>query len=188
VKYAAERFGLSKRRGCRLVDLARGTFAYRPQPRPDEEAIRRRMREIAEKRRSWGAPHIHRVLRREGLVRNHKRTERIYREEKLSLRTRKKTKRAGHLRVEMPEPENVNERWSMDFVQDRIWQGRRFRIFTIVDDSAPNERAARRFSAGRRAAFFLPALAQPGPFPFPLGLPGLFLHPLASPSPAGGMW
>lgn len=92
------------------------------------------MRELAEKRRSWGAPHIHRVLKREGLVQNHKRTERIYREEKLSLRTRKKKKRAGHLRVEMPEPAGLNERWSMDFVQDRIWQGRRFRIFTIVDD------------------------------------------------------
>lgn len=77
---------------------------------------------------------IHQMLKREGLVRNHKRTERIYRREKLSLRMRKKKKRTGCLRVVMPEPTRVNERWSMDFVQDRIWQGRTFRVFTIVDD------------------------------------------------------
>lgn len=77
---------------------------------------------------------IHRVLKREGLVRNHKRTERLYREEGLSIRTRKRKKRACHLRVEMPVPTAVNQRWSMDFVSDRIWMGRRFRIFGVVDD------------------------------------------------------
>jgi len=116
------------------VGLARSTQAYHPQPKADEESLRKRMREVAEQRRSWGTPLIHQVLKREGLVQNHKRTERIYREEKLSLRTRKKKKCVGHLRVVMPEPSGVNERWSMDFVQDRIWQGRKFRVFTIVDD------------------------------------------------------
>jgi putative transposase len=126
--------GLSERRSCRLVGLNRGTHFYKTKSRPLEEAIRKRMREIAEKKRRWGCPLIHKVLKREGLVRNHKRTERLYREEKLSLRTRKRKKRACHLRVEMPVPERANQRWSMDFVSDRIWRGRRFRVFTIVDD------------------------------------------------------
>ena len=116
------------------MGLSRGTHSYKTKNRPLEEAIRKRMREIAEKKRRWGCPLIHKVLKREGLVRNHKRTERLYREEKLSLRTRKRKKRTCHLRVEMPTPERANQRWSMDFVSDRIWRGRRFRVFTIVDD------------------------------------------------------
>lgn len=126
--------GLSARRSCRLVGLSRGTQFYRAKPRPGDEAVRKRMREIAEKKRRWGCPLIHRVLRREGLVQNHKRTERLYRAEGLSIRTKKRKKRACHLRVEMPAPTAVNQRWSMDFVSDRIWMGRRFRIFDVVDD------------------------------------------------------
>ena len=126
--------GLSERRSCRLVGLSRGTRFYQAKPRPGDEAVRQRMREIAEKKRRWGCPLIHRVLRREGLVQNHKRTERLYREEGLSIRMKKRKKRACHLRVEMPAPQRANQRWSMDFVSDRVWMGRRFRVFTLVDD------------------------------------------------------
>lgn len=65
---------------------------------------------------------------------NHKKTERIYREEKLSLRLRWKRKRPAVARVPLPVPEKPNQVWSMDFVHDRIWQGRRFRVLVIVDD------------------------------------------------------
>ena len=65
---------------------------------------------------------------------NHKRTERIYREERLSLRTRKRKKRASLLRVPIPAPERPNERWSMDFIHSRLANGRRFKSLTIVDD------------------------------------------------------
>lgn len=77
---------------------------------------------------------IHKLLKREGLVKNHKRTERIYREEGLKVRTKKRRKLPCHLRVEMPAPTGINQRWSMDFVSDQLWQGRRFRIFAVVDD------------------------------------------------------
>ena len=65
---------------------------------------------------------------------NHKRTERIYREEGLALRRKRRRKGAAGLRVVMPEPQRPNERWSMDFVTDSIVSGRRFRALTIVDD------------------------------------------------------
>jgi len=74
------------------------------------------------------------MLRREGIVINHKRTERIYREEGLSLRKRKRRKTAAMARVILPVPERQNERWSMDFVTDSIVTGRRFRALVIVDD------------------------------------------------------
>jgi putative transposase len=73
-------------------------------------------------------------LKREGLVINHKRTERIYREEGLALRRKRRRKGATGLRVVMPSPQRTNERWSMDFVTDSIVTGRRFRTMAIVDD------------------------------------------------------
>lgn len=75
------------------------------------------------------------MLKREGLVVNHKRTERIYREEGLKLsRRRKSRKRGALLRVEMPLAERANQRWSMDLMSDSMSGGRRFRVLTIVDD------------------------------------------------------
>ncbi len=131
--YAVEQFGLSVRRACGLVGLWRSTQQYQPQ-RKDDKGFRARLRELAEQRRRYGAPRLHVILKREGLVINHKRTERVYREEGLSLRLRKRKKRASGLRIEMPKPERVNQRWSMDFVSDALWTGRRFRILTIVDN------------------------------------------------------
>jgi putative transposase len=74
------------------------------------------------------------MLRREGLVINHKRTERIYREEGLMLRRKRRRKGAAGLRVTMPVPKKPNEHWSMDFVTDSIVTGRRFRALAIIDD------------------------------------------------------
>ena len=65
---------------------------------------------------------------------NHKRTERIYREEKLSLRLKKRKRRTSQVRVPLPMPERVNQQWSMDFVSDALCTGRRFRSLTIMDD------------------------------------------------------
>ena len=91
------------------------------------------MRELAERRRRFGSPRIHVLLKREGLVINHKRTERIYHEEGLSLRIRKRKKRTAMTRMELPSPEKPNQRWSMDFVQDQLADSRRYRVLTIVD-------------------------------------------------------
>ena len=128
------RFGLSVRRACGLVGLWRSTQQYRPQPRPDEALLRQRLRELAEHRRRFGAPRLHVLLRREGWAVNHKRTERLYRIEGLALRRRKHPKRAAGVRVTLPRPTRPNERWSMDFLHDRLEDGRRFRVLTMIDD------------------------------------------------------
>lgn len=65
---------------------------------------------------------------------NHKRTERIYREEGLALRRKRRRKGAAGSRVMMPSPQRPNQRWSMDFVSDSIVSGRHFRALAIVDD------------------------------------------------------
>lgn len=102
--------------------------------RLNEEAIRARLRELAQLRRRYGCPRLHVLLKREGLVINHKRTERLYREEGLSLRLKKRKKRISVLRVVMPPAARTDQRWSMDFVSDALDTGRRFKVLTIVDD------------------------------------------------------
>lgn len=73
------------------------------------------------------------LLKREHLVVNHKRTERIYKEENLSLRVRKRKKTASHGRIAIKEAEGVNELWAMDFLQDSLFDGRRTRVLAIID-------------------------------------------------------
>ena len=132
VGFVRECFGLSQRRACRLIGLSRNTVRYEKQPDGDEE-IRRRLRELAEKRRRFGCRRLHVLLKREGLVINHKRTERLYREERLSLRIRRRRKLASQGRVDLGRPEGVNEQWAMDFLQDTLRDGRRLRILPILD-------------------------------------------------------
>ena len=115
------------------MNLQRSTGYYKPRKR-DDSAIRARLRELAAERRRLGCPTFHAILHREGLVVNHKRTERLYTEEGLSLRRRKRPKRAASIRLPLPRPERPNQSWSIDFVSDRLANGRRFRVLTIVDD------------------------------------------------------
>jgi len=108
---------------------------YRYKPKPDnDDHIRKRLRELAEQRKRFGSPRLHIMLKREGLVVNHRKTERLYREEGLALRRKRKRKRAAGIRVVMAPPQRINERWSMDFVTDNTVTNRRFRALTIVDD------------------------------------------------------
>jgi len=80
---------------------------------------------------------LHRVLRREGVAVNHKRIERLYREEGLSLRRRRACKRFSHLRVVREQPPGVNHTWTVDFVHDALRNGRRFRAFNVIDEFSP---------------------------------------------------
>jgi len=132
VQHMKESFGLSARRACNLVGLSRNTLRYQPADNGDE-ALRKRMKELAEQRRRFGCRRLHILLKREGLVQNHKRTERIYREERLTLRIRRRKKLASSARVELPAAVRPNQLWAMDFMQDALHNGRRIRLLTIID-------------------------------------------------------
>lgn len=128
-----DRFGLSERRACAALSLCRATYQYRARFK-DDGPLRERIREVTQVRRRCGQEQLCRILRREGWKDNHKRVERIYREEKLSLRLRRRRKRGSALRVILPKPEKTNQTWSMDFVSDALWTGRKYRVLTIVDN------------------------------------------------------
>lgn len=102
--------------------------------RPQQEPLRRRIREIAQVRVSYGHRRVHVLLRREGWKVNMKRVYRLYREEGLSLRRKKpKRRRAAQPRQERPAAALPNERWSMDFMSDALADGRKIRVLTVID-------------------------------------------------------
>lgn len=114
------------------MGLWRSTFDYVSR-RPDDAELRRSMHAIAEKRKRFGLPRILVMLRREGWKDNHKKVERIYAEEKLGLRRRKRRKKFVGPRVPLPVATRPNQHLAMDFVEDRLTNGRKFRVLTIVD-------------------------------------------------------
>ena len=123
---------LSERSACLLVSISRTGYRYQPKPR-DDKALRQRLKELAAKQTAYGYLFLHRLLKNEGLVTNKKRTYRIYTEERLQVRT-KKRKKLQRPRQPMVVPVKRNQRWSMDFVSDQLSHGRRFRVLNPIDD------------------------------------------------------
>src|SRR5215472_3823250 len=126
-------YEVSQRRACQAIGANRSSVRYRRQ-RPDDVALRVRLRELAAVRRRFGYRRLHILLQREGLTLNHKKLRRIYAEERLQVRRRGGRKRALGTRVPLTLPQGPNQRWSIDFVHDQLSDGRRFRILAIVDD------------------------------------------------------
>ena len=134
MQQATEQEQISERQACGLVDLHRSTCRYRSQRR-DDSILRQRLKELAAERRRFGSPRLTVLLRREGFTDNHKRIERIYGEERLQVRRRKRKRVVWVSRVAAsPVPEQPNQRWSMDFAHDCLADGRVVRALTIVDD------------------------------------------------------
>lgn len=123
---------LSERKACALAGISRTGFRYRVRPSNDER-LRARLVELAGKHKALGYPMLHGMLRSEGLVVNPKRTYRIYSQENLQLRQRKK-KKLDRPRMPLVVPIDKDIRWSMDFVADQLSGGRRFRILNVKDD------------------------------------------------------
>ena len=93
-----------------------------------------RLKDLAASRVRYGYRRLHILLQREGWVVNHKRVYRLYSEEGLSIRTRSpKRRRSSRYRVGRATAEHANEVWSMDFVSDRLFDDRPFRILTVLD-------------------------------------------------------
>ena len=133
VRYLQDRYDASERRSCAVLKINRSV--YRRQPTRDEQAyLRMRIKEIASTRVRYGYRRIHVLLKREGWEINHKRVYRIYRQEGLNL-----GKKAPRKRISTPRsPEkgvvsSINECWSMDFVSDQLYNGKRFRALTVLD-------------------------------------------------------
>jgi putative transposase len=126
-------YEMSERRACRVLGVDRASVRYQA-TRPDDGALRDRLKALAQERRRFGYRRLHVMLRREGHAVNRKRVQRIYREERLTVRRRGGRKRAMGTRRPLEMPLVANQRWSLDFVSDQLTDGRRFRILTVIDN------------------------------------------------------
>ncbi len=131
VKQTQELHEASERRICTAFGFCRSTHRY--QSEQDDSAVRRRLEELAQERKRFGYRRLHILLTREGWAINMKKTYRIYRQLGLSLRPKKGKKRGMNNRIPLKQAACSNAIWSLDFVQDRLEDGRNFRIFAVVD-------------------------------------------------------
>lgn len=127
-------YRVSERRACSALAFARSTVRYESVADP-QTALRIRLRDLAMSRAGYGYRRLHILLQREGWRVNHKRVWRIYREESLSMRRKPPRRRRSVLKRELRSlATEKNQCWSMDFMSDQLYDGRRIRLLVIVDN------------------------------------------------------
>ena len=126
-------YQFSERRACGLIGISRSSNKY--QPKPDRHArLRERLLALSAKYRRYGYRMLHAKLRQEGFTVNVKVVERLYNEERLVLRRRKRKKIPKGVREGAWCPIAANQRWSLDFTMDALANGRKFRTANLKDD------------------------------------------------------
>jgi len=130
VRRLAAEFGASERHACELMGIARSSHRY--DSRRDDTELREQLLRLAREKPRFGYRRLHVLLEREGVVINHKRVQRVYRELGLSV---KRTRRKKLMRMLRPQPvlSAPNQEWAIDFVSDIAASGQRLRIFSVVD-------------------------------------------------------
>lgn len=132
-----EKLSVSERRACVVIGQCRSSQRYQERRLPDENQLQRRIIELAREYGRYGYRRITAMLWQEGWVVNHKRVERIWREEGLKVPAKQPKKSRLWLNdgscIRL-RPEYTNHVWSYDFVEDRTQDGKKFRIFCVIDE------------------------------------------------------
>ena len=126
--------GLSERSALTVVDMSASSLCYVPAPDRNVD-LRARIVALAHRHRRYGAGLIYLKLRQAGERVNHKRVDRLYAEERLQIRRRRRKKVPVADRQPLVRPESLNQVWSADFVFDRTADGRVLKCLNIVDDA-----------------------------------------------------
>lgn len=134
---ACERHRISERHACRVLGQNRSTQRYQKKIKEDEAPLRQRITDLACKFGGYGVPRVYQLLRQEGWKVNHKRIERIWREE--GLKAPKKIKKRRRLWLNdgsciRLRPQYKNHVWSWDFVEDQTHDGRKIKVLVMIDE------------------------------------------------------
>ena len=148
-EYLKTKYFASVRKTASVLGLNRSTMTYKRRKSKDE-ALEKRMKELSAKHRRFGLPRLHFLLRREGFVVSHHRTERIYKKLNLQIKNRRRVKQMAVTRVPHNKATTPNEIWSFDFVFDKFESNRSLKCLTIVDDCTKR-------SPGLLAAYSIPS-------------------------------
>ncbi len=131
VTYVLDEYATSERHACRLMVVPRATYRY--QRRPDRsKPLRLRIRALAQEHPRWGLRRIWELLKAEKHLVGRHRVSRIWREERLQVKRRLR-KRLVRPKLAATCIHRPNQRWAMDFVADRLNDGRPFRVLVIID-------------------------------------------------------
>jgi putative transposase len=133
VDYARQQHGASLRLACRAVGISDSVYRYRPDTRKDEPVIRA-LQQAVERYPAYGFSKLFKTLRRWGHQWNHKRIYRLYCDLNLNKRRRGKKRLPTRNPEPLAVPATLNQSWSIDFMSDSLFCGRRFRTFNVVDD------------------------------------------------------
>lgn len=130
-------YPVSQRRACRVVGIDRATVRYQPQRKAEivqlAATIEKRLVALAAIRPRFGYRRLGVLLRREGYLVNHKRVYRLYQQSHLALRRKDRKRLATLRRIPRAAPVRANQLWAMDFMQDTLADGRKFRTLNVVD-------------------------------------------------------
>jgi putative transposase len=134
-KQAVESRGLSIRLACQAFGISETCYRYQPKLSDDNAEIADWLIRLTHNQRNWGFGLCYLFLRNvKGFGWNHKRVYRIYRELELNLRIKPKKRLVRETPEPLSVPEAINQVWSMDFMHDRLEDGRAFRLLNVIDD------------------------------------------------------
>lgn len=130
MQHLRDTFQVSERHACELIGMAVSSFRYRSQR--SDEALREQLVALAREKPRFGYRRLHVLLRRNGVMVNHKRVWRVYREAGLCVKRRK---RKRLVRIGMPTTvvTAANQQWALDFASDVIASGRTIRVLSVID-------------------------------------------------------
>lgn len=117
-----------------LLNLSPSVFYYKAKTDPHDAPIQDMLNSLAESHRRWGFWKMYRFIRGQALRWNHKRVYRIYTQMHLNLRRKSKRRLPARTKASLTLPVQPNGVWSMDFMYDRLMNGRSFRTLNILDD------------------------------------------------------
>ncbi len=126
--------GLSERRACRLVWLNRSSARYTAHPREDEPLLEK-LRQIKGKHPRFGVRRVCWTLKNAGESVNHKRVQRLWKQQGLAVIRRRKKQRLPRQQSDPPcRAEYPNHVWSCDFLEDALLSGRKYRLLSVLDE------------------------------------------------------
>lgn len=124
---------LSLRQACKLVNLARSNFSYKAVA-DKNEVVRLKLKELIDEHPAIGFWQCYYRIRRAKLQWNHKRVYSVYTQMGLNIRRRAKKRLPARVKHSLFHPATINEVWSIDFMSDSLWDGRKVRLFNVIDD------------------------------------------------------
>lgn len=128
-----EEHEVSQRQACVTLDLPRSTVQYKPKLKNDVALINL-LQELVSQHPAIGFWKCFYRIRKKGFQWNHKRVYRVYTALKMNIRRRHKKRLPARIKQALFQPDLINQVWSIDYMSDSLWDGRKFRLLNVIDD------------------------------------------------------